>query len=259
MEDSPITQPVFAVLHALQSLLAEKAMAQANLFPRDIERIIVYGLEIPVIKMTDLTIDTAARYLCALQGKLISASEIANRKLYGLLHVGPPCNIIFVLEGLPRHIRNYVLAHELGHFLIDVFSVRQLWLKTLPEQKDAIERAFMWQEYDACLDLQSLIKGLPSRPRVITARGKQIAPETSEREIQADLFAREFMAPWNIVSPLFESNSKEGFIKLLLEQFGLPKRVASYYYYDLQQCLKPQPDVIERLFAPLLASEKDSL
>jgi Zn-dependent peptidase ImmA (M78 family) len=253
-------QRVFVVIDALQSLLAEKPEVRANSFPRDLERLIIYGLEIPVVTMPDLTLDEAAKYLCILRGKLIQVNEVLDRKLYGLLHVGPPCNIIFIREGLQPHVRNYVLAHELGHFLIDVFLIRRLWLKTLPEQKIAIERAFMWQEYDAWLDLHALIKGLPPRPGAITARGKQIAPETSEREVQADLFARELMAPWDVVSPLFELNGETDFIRLLHAQFGLPKRVASYYYSDLRRYLKPHPDVIERLFAPLLISpEKNSL
>ena len=253
-------QRIFAVINALQSLLSEKPEVRVISFPRDLERLIIYGLEIPVVAMPELTLDAASKYLCVLRGKFVRVNEVANRKLYGLLHVGPPCNIIFIREGLPPHVSNYVLAHELGHFLIDVFFIRQLWLKTLPEQKLVIERAFAWQEYDSWLDLQAVIKGLPPRPRAITARGNQIAPETSEREVQADLFARELMAPWDIVSSLFESKSEADFIRLLQDQFGLPKRVADYYYSDLHRYLKRQPDVIERLFAPLLvSSEKNSL
>jgi len=255
LQDSPLMQRVFSVIGALQNVLCKGMELDIRTFPRNMESLIVYSLEIPVVRIQDLTLAAASRYLCALRGKTEAFNEINNRNLYGLLHIGPPCNIIFVREDLPAHIRNYVLAHELGHFLIDVFSVRHLWLKTFPEQRDAIERAFKWQEANALLDLQVLIKGLPPRPRAITSRGEEMAPGTSEREIQADLFAREFMAPLQLVSDLFRANAGADFIKLLREQFGLPQRIAKGYYLELRLWLEPKADFIERLFAPLLISE----
>jgi Zn-dependent peptidase ImmA (M78 family) len=129
------------------------------------------------------------------------------------------------------------LAHELGHFLADVFLIQQLWLKTLPEQKDTIERIFSWQEYDALLEFCGLIKGLPNRPKAIVRRGDALAHETAEREIQADLIARELLAPWDTVSFLFQPNERRKFIALLREQFGLPLKIAAYYYDDLERSL----------------------
>ena len=84
-----------------------------------------------------------------------------------MLHIGPPCNIIFVRDKLSPQTHNYVLAHELGHFLADVFRVQQLWLKSLPEQKNAIERAFAWRECEARLKvievLDAEVKRLQAR------------------------------------------------------------------------------------------------
>jgi hypothetical protein len=142
------------------------------------------------------------------------------------------------------------LAHELGHLLADVFLIQQLWLKTLPEQKETIERVFSWQEYDAYLEFYGLIKGLPNRPKAIVGRGDALAPETAEREIQADLIARELLAPWETVSSLFRPHEPREFIALLREQFGLPLKIAAYYYDDLKRFHTPTPDMIERLFSP---------
>lgn len=244
-------QRVLTITGALDSFLYDRFNVSGLKFPRDIERLILYGLEIPIVRKPNLTLHVAAQYLCVLRGESpIERSNISDRVLYGLLHVGPPCNIIFIREDLPDHIRNYVLAHELGHFLADVFLIQQLWLKTLPEQKETIERVFSWQEYDAFLEFCGLIKGLPNRPKAIVGRGNALAPETTEREIQADLIAREILAPWDAVSALFQPNKHREFITLLREQFGLPLKIAAYYYHDLERFLVPKSDMLERLFAP---------
>src|SRR5262249_15626689 len=148
-------QRVLSLSDALFSILNEEIRLSVLRFPRDIERITVYGLEIPVVRRPNLTLHAASQYLCALRGSAYAPQEkLADRALYGLLHVGPPCSIIFIREDLPPHIRNYVLAHELGHFLADIFFLQRLWLKTLPEQSESIQRAFAWDSYDADLDLR---------------------------------------------------------------------------------------------------------
>jgi hypothetical protein len=259
MRDSPHMQRAFSMIIALDNLLAERPEAEIHVLPRNVERIITYGLEIPIKKLFPLTIREAFRYLCILCGEAQSpVSSKADRKLYGLLHVGPPCNIIFVRDKLSPQVHNYVLAHELGHFLADVFRVQQLWLKSLTEQKEAIERAFAWRECDARLELYAFIKGLPPRPKEIMNRGQAISPETVEREIQADLFARELIAPWDAVSPLQQSCGRAEFVTRLYEEFELPRRIADSYFEDLQHYLAPQPNAIEGLFSTLMASPDES-
>ena len=74
------------------------------------------------------------------------------------------------------------------------------------------------------------------------------------------MFARELIAPWGVVSPLFQSNNKSEFVTLLYEEFWLPSRIADSYWEDLRRYLSPQPNAIEGLFSTLLASpEKGSL
>jgi hypothetical protein len=254
MRNSVYMQRVLSISDALLSILNEEIKLSALRFPRDIERIIVCGLEIPVVRKPNLTLHSSSQYLCALRGGTYAPNErLTDRPLYGLLHVGPPCSIIFIREDLPPHIRNYVLAHELGHFLADVFFVQQLWMKTLPEQKESIQRAFTWNSYDADLDLRGILKGLPRRPRPIVGRGQYLAPETTDREIHADLFAREIIAPWDEVAPIFRPNQRGEFISLLRQNFGLPLKIGAYYYDDLQRVHAPQPDLIDRLFSSFLS------
>lgn len=255
MRNSIYMQRVFSLSDALLSILNEEIKSQILRFPRDIERIIVCGLEVPVVRKQNLTLHSAYQYLCALRG----SGEIFNKKsgdrsLYGLLHIGPPCSMIFIREDLPPHIRNYVLAHELGHFLAEVFLIQQLWMKTLPEQKDSIQRAFSWRKYDGELELRGLLKGLPERPKPIVERGRAYTPETAEREILADLFAREIIAPWDEVSQRFQSNERRDFIAAVSQDFGLPLKIAAYYFDDIQRTFGPKLDLVDRLFSSFLSS-----
>jgi hypothetical protein len=252
-------QRAFTAVRILQELMAEKVDIQQrlNLFPRSMEIVVLYGLEIPIIKIHNLTLHAATEYLCILYDENSYRRNIVDRPLYGLLHVGTPSNLIFIEKNLPAHISNYILSHELGHFLADIFSVQRLWLKTLPEQREAILRAFMWQELDAQLELSILIKGLPPRPHAIVRRDSARTTDTIEREIQADLIAREILAPWDVVAPLFEVTGRRELLTILYQRFGLPRRIAWYYVRDLQRCLAPGPDMLDRLFAPVLPLTED--
>lgn len=221
-------------------------------FPRDLESLVLYQLEIPLIRLHELSLATAHEYLCLLSGCDFSNSRSNDRPLLGLLNIGPPVTTIFLRSDLSPEMANYVLAHELAHFIGDVLTIKELWLKTLSDQASAIEQVFEWQKNDPWLELQALVKGLPPRPRAITARGTHLVSETPEREIQADLSAREIMAPWDLVAPLLTGKKQDAGVRLLREQFGLPPRVATGYHEDVQYCQNPPQDAIDRLFGPLI-------
>lgn len=230
---------------------------QADTFPRNIDALLLYSLEIPIEYRADLTLHKAEHYLCALSNVPFSPpNDNEDRPLLGLLHVGPPSNLILVKDGLPEYIRNYILAHELGHFLTDIFFVRNLWLSTLPEQKVQILRAFSWQDYDEWIELQALIKGLPQRPKAIVARGKATLPETTDKETDADLIARELLAPWEKALDVYSACKTKGdFIETTRIQFGLPAKVAYFYYDDIQRATFAPKDIFSRLFSPLIDSD----
>jgi hypothetical protein len=258
MHNTPLFRNALSVTKAIYDLVGNNIEENWLLeqFPRDIESLVLYGLEIPIVRLPILSLQTTENYLCALtKNEVLSGEEADKRPLYGLLHVGPPSNIIFVQDGLPRPIVNYILAHEIGHFMADVFWIRQLWMATMPEKRTAVQRAFAWEYLDGELELAAVIKGLPERPKTITARGDVINQHTSLREIRADLIAREMLAPWEIVSKLFSPNKKA--MSLLLQQkFGLPKKIAGQYADDLTQCLTNHPDTIDRLFGTLLQGKE---
>lgn len=232
--------------------------ALLDTYPRYMATMLQQVLEVPVVDMADLTVRTSADYLCVLRDDPAPIElQTHDRLLMGLFYAGPPCAIVFIQEGLAPQIRNYVLAHELGHFIADVFLVRQLWLRSLPEQRGAIQHAFAWHEMDGYLELTALFRGLPSRPRAIMGRENHAATETTDREIQADLIARELLAPWDEVAAQFlpgKANRRD-MLALLHEHYGLPLKIAAYYCNDLQVYLAPKPSLTDRLFAPLLLGD----
>lgn len=245
---------VFSMVDAVLGLLPDCDKEAFAVFPRDIEKVILYALGVPVIRQPELTLSSAIKFLCALRGEASVDAKVANeRKLSGLLHIGSPCALIFVCANLPPHIQNYVLAHELGHLLADVFLLQNLWLKTLPEKEDAIKKYFTWDGRDPWLELSAFIKGLPLRPRAIVGRAGNFSPETTEREIIADLFAREVIAPWDVVAPMSKGYSRREFSDLLCERFGLPINIAAHYYDDLKRYFEPKRDVFGRVLGRLAA------
>jgi hypothetical protein len=243
------------VAAALQEVTAARGMAAAwDQFPRDMLTVVLCGLELPVVQLPELTLHAAQNYLCVLRGSnIMDQPSIHDRQLFGLLHVGPPSNTVFVRDGLSEETRNYILAHELGHFLADVFVVQKLWMRAMPQCRQAIERAFSWQETDGWLELQALLRGLPCRPPAIVMRGQVRDRRTSPREMLADLVARELLAPWHVLLPHAEASSRSELVTILREQFRLPRSVAEAYQRDLVRAVRPPPDAVGCLFAPLLS------
>jgi IrrE N-terminal-like domain len=260
MHTSPAMLKAISAARTVADLVSAQPGGSALLdkYPRDMAAILQQGLEVPVVEMADLTVRTSADYLCILRGDPTPLElQTRDRLLMGLFYAGPPCSVVFIQEGLAPQIRNYVLAHELGHFIVDVFLVRQLWLRSLPEQRDAIQCAFAWHEMDDYLEMAALFRGLPSRPRAIIGRESHATTETADREIQADLIARELLAPWGDVAAQFlpGKTNRRDMLALLHEHYGLPLKIAAYYCNDLQLYLAPKPSLTDRLFAPLLSDD----
>ncbi len=211
------------------------------------------------LRQPRLSTHRAHEFFCTLRGSDQPNTDVASpdRFLDGLLHIGPPSNLILIREEISSLSANYVIAHEISHFFADVFMVQQRWMQSLPERVDEIKRIFLWQRKDDWLELQALIKGLPPRPRQIMSRGRTELPETAARERQADLIARELLAPWHIVVSLFPHNETGDFLTFLRQQFGLHRWVARDYLDNLRVALSPRPDTIDRLFGPLVNKQNE--
>lgn len=251
----PIIRRAIMASNVLYQLAEEKLGATAAhylRYPRNIEALVSDTFYLPIRSMAHLTLHSAGQYLC-----IRGAGQGKDHQLQGLLHVGPPATTIFVEEQLSPRERNYIIAHELGHYIHDVFMVQQLWLSSLQDQKAAITQAFSWQSIEPFLELQAFVKGLPARPRTITTRGEAMHQETRARELFANAIAVELLAPWYEASILFRRHKKSTCEKLLRETYGVPSKIALSYYKDLQRALVPVPDFFEQFFAPL--RQNDSL
>jgi hypothetical protein len=244
---------VMLMIETVSGLLGKDENQLLSSFPRDIERIITFALQVPVLKQRELTISTVTEFLCAIRGNPTAILASSDRKLHGLLYVGPPSSLIFINATLPAHVQAYIMAHELGHLLADVFLVQQLWLKSLPQREEAVRKHFIWEDVDVdpWLELRAFLKGLPPRPHTIVGRGTAFIPETTEREIIADLFAREFLAPWSKLESLYKANNKRAFSEIARSVFHLPLRVAANYYDDIDLSLGRRSDIFDRLHSRL--------
>lgn len=241
------------IVEGIESSLATSPSALPLLqqFPRDMAKIISYGYEIPIFRQTNLSIQSAARYLCILSGRNPHGSmPQQDRKLYGLLHVGPPATVILLDADLPDRMANYVIAHELGHFVGDLLIVQQRWLTQLPDHLGEIMRLFAWQPHDHMVELLALLHGLPPRPLPILERGSGESLATEARERQADLIARELLAPWKIVATLAQHLAVDDLSVQLSREYGLPRHVARNYANEIRTTANPPRDLIDRLFAP---------
>ena len=137
-----------------------------------------------------------------------------------------------------------MLAHELATSS-PTYSCRRLWLKSLPEQRDAIHRALRMAGIRPLFGDKRTTKGLPDRPQAIMGRGLQLPVRRLTGRYMADLIARELLAPWEKVAAQYVpgDGNRPHMIRLLREQYGLPLRIAAYYCSDLQRCLTPKPDL----------------
>ena len=63
-------QCVLAVTGAFYGFLDDRLNVSELLkFPRDIEQLILYGLEVPIVRRPNLTLYRASQYLCVLRGE----------------------------------------------------------------------------------------------------------------------------------------------------------------------------------------------
>lgn len=245
-----------AMVDALWANVAHRPEIAERLtvFPRDLAHLLLYGLEIPIITVHGLTLHTADRYLCILADvRTLPTCDTPDRPVYGLLHVGPPSTTVFLEGSLPAHIANYVLAHEVGHVLADIYAIQRLWQQTLPTQQESVQRFFAWQRTSDWLELLAAIKGLPARPTIATDPRRISQDELANREIQADLVARELLAPWHTVITHAPNTTQSDLAALLYDQYGLPRRMAWSYARHLRDRVTPPLDVVDRLFGHLLS------
>src|SRR5574340_954614 len=102
-----LTVPVFMahavwIARAIEDILSQDPEGAQLLqhFPRDVVALASYSLDIPIIRLPQLSTYSAHQFFCALRDVDQPDTAIAtpNRLLDGLLHIGPPSNLILIRE-----------------------------------------------------------------------------------------------------------------------------------------------------------------
>lgn len=211
-------------------------------FPRPIVTLFLEGFEIPVIPMAPLTHRLASSYLTP--HSTPNPSFMDNTPLWGLLHIGYPYAVVFLSKRLTPAQQRYVLAHEVGHCTADILRIAQQWDLSASKATDLLRTFFFGlntpSESDA---LYAALRSLPSHPASMLNSNAYV-----EREIMADLIARELLAPWETVVPLAQRLDSDSLYTQLTIRFQLPPRYALGYIRDLQLAVSPPQDVISTLF-----------
>jgi hypothetical protein len=214
--------------------------AGGAVFPRDPEPLIPLLYQVAVLPIPGLTCQSVRRWATA-HGLPVPA-ELDDRPLHGCLLAHREHGYLFLDEGDPPDERRMTVAHELGHYVIEVWEPRRV-----------LERA-------AGIEAVAVLDG--TRPPTVTERlaavlgGASLTPyvhlmtreddgrigcaRIAGAEHAADTFALELLAPRSALraevvamsgQPLLQRRAKV--TALLRERFGLPVLTASAYAKDL--------------------------
>ena len=209
-------------------------------FPRDPEPLIALHLPVAVHDVPELTCERAAAWVA--RAGLPAVPATPDRPLRGCLLALRGRAFLLLDPRDPADERRLTVAHELGHFLLEVHEPRLRAIRALGPGAAAIldgERRAGFDER-----LQALLAGVPLGPHVhLMAReldGSIGCPRVAAAECRADAFARELLAPraalhgevlalagrpyqqrWALVA------------ELLRDRFGLPMIAAGGYARDV--------------------------
>ena len=198
-------------------------------FPRDPEPLIALHLPVAVHDLTDLTYARVAMWTA--RAGLPAPPALPDRPLRGCLVAGRGRGFVLVDRRDPPDERRLTVAHELGHFLLEVHEPRGRALRALGPRAAAV----LDGERPASVDerLQAILADVPLKLHVhLMAReddGCIGCPRVAAAECGADAFARELLAPRAVLRP--EVLAVAGLplqqrwalvTDLLRQRFGLP-------------------------------------
>ena len=164
-------------------------------FPRDPEPLIALHLPVYVHDLPELTCARAAAW--AARAGLPALPAIPDRPLRGCLLALRGCAFLLLDPRDPADERRLTVAHELGHFLLEVHEPRMRATRALGPDAGAIldgERRAGFDER-----LRAVLADVPLGPHVhLMARetdGRIGCPRVAAAECRADAFALELLAP----------------------------------------------------------------
>lgn len=151
-------------------------------------------LPLAVVEMTGGSLHWVRRWLRA---RGVRSTAAADRPLSGLLVAWRGQGLVFIDRTLPEDSKHLVLAHEIGHFMLDHLTPRNQILDEHPsfvEVYDGIRAATQMERF-----IESVYE-LPIRPlahSLYRAPDGSPTDEVADSEDHATLFALDLLCPWD--------------------------------------------------------------
>jgi hypothetical protein len=209
-------------------------------YPRDPEPLIGLYLPVSVVDLHNLSCGTLARW--AERNGLPAVVAAPDRRLRGcLLAYGGEAFLIVDPDDPPEQ-RRVTIAHEIGHYLIEIWEPRRRVRRTLGEGTlpvlDGVRPPTFAER------LQAILAGASLEPHVhLMAReedGSISCVRVAAAECAADRFALELLAPRATLRPVVVELAGRPLqqrwaltTETLIQHFGLPAIVAGGYAKDL--------------------------
>lgn len=200
------------------------------------------GFQVTVHECPGLSLGTIRGWLARREMKVHVPGP--DRCLRGCLVAHGWHGLVFVEAGDPPAERRFTVAHELAHYLRDVWHPRRRAVARLGPGIAAVLDGRRPPTPDE--RLRAVLRGLPAGPVVhLLGRGADESPAVRAAEAAADRLAFELLAP---ADALGVGGNWADLIDRLVGTFGLPPGPAARYA-DL---LVPAPSGPDRLIARLL-------
>jgi hypothetical protein len=209
-------------------------------FPRDPEPLLPLRLRLAVQDLPGLSCASIAAWVARFGLSMMPAEP--DRRLRGCLLAGSGRAFLFLDPGDPPDERRLTVAHELGHFMVEVLEPRQRAGRLLGpaalEVLDGVRPAAFDERLQAALNEVALSVYTHLMPR--EADGSIGCPRVAAAEILADAFACELLAPRGALAAAVsalasrpQAERRQRVTALLVERFALPRAVAEPYARQL--------------------------
>lgn len=226
---------------------------EAEPFPRSLERSIALALPVAIVRLPRLRISSIESWLHRRQAGY--SFRCQDRALRGCLLAHRGRGLIFV-DGIdPEDERRFTIAHELAHFLLDYWSVRDQAIRalgpTISEVMDGFRPATLTER------VGSALSGVPIGVHCrLLERGKltgDLEHCSIGLENRADRVALTLLAPpaevfsrVNLGHPRFEARLRTT-EEILRRDFGLPECFVSKYAHILLTAARREETMAEHL------------
>ena len=230
-----MTAPVW--VHALAATFWRLAGGDDGRFPRDVRGGIARAFPLTPVHLADLRVSSAVTWLQEQGVRCVLGAP--DRALHACLVAHAGSGIVFVDARDDAAQQRFSLAHELAHFLHDYWEPRRHAMEQFgPGVLEVFDGARPPRSEER---VQSLLAQVPVGFRIhLLDRdpdGSIATREVDEVEADADYLALQILAPEAVVLGALDgvpaASRGEAARTMLIERFGLPERVATYYARSL--------------------------